>query len=124
MMPPVQVFCPFKPFVLSVLSLFTPIFPPFFPSFNPPLPFSSLFPLHPPLPLSLPADFSLAVAVICSEMDGSAQQSSSTPLFLMDLPAQPLESFFEPLGFSYPLCVRLMERAAGRQQLLFLECVF
>ena len=58
-------------------------------------------------------DFSLALAVIRSEIDGPALQSSPPLLLLMDLPARPLESFFEPLGVSYPLAGRLMKRPAG-----------
>ena len=69
---------------------------------------SSLLSIHlssPLLPLFLlpsAVDFFLAVAVIRSEMDGPAPQSSPSPLLVMDLPARPLESFFEPLGVSYP----------------------
>lgn len=60
-----------------------------------------LFPSSPPHSLSLllflplsAVDFSLAVAVIRSEMDGPALQSSPSLLLLMDLPARTSESFF------------------------------
>lgn len=94
---------------------------PFLLHFICPRPFS-FFPLPFPLPprslsihLLLPSvvDFSLAVAVIRSEIDGPALQSSPPLLLLMDLPARPLESFFEPLGVSYPLAGRLMKQPAG-----------